>query len=95
MIYSVSAELYREAAARLMEAAGGSNYFSGTFSFPFGAAECCLTGSVIVYRRRESLPEGVCERIVDLVPVWWEFHTTVAGDEVTNDFSFRELRNGL
>lgn len=95
MIYSVSSELYLEAAARLTEHIGGSNYFSGTFSFPFDGSECRFTGSVIVYRRCESLPEGACERITDLVPVWWEFHTFSDGVEVLNDFSFNQLRASL
>lgn len=58
MIYSVSSELYLEVAARLAEAVGGGSYFSGSLTFPFGDTECRLTASVIVYRRRERLPEG-------------------------------------
>lgn len=92
MMYSVSSELYLEAAARLSEAVGGCNYFSGTFSFPFGGTECRFTGSVIVYRRRMSLPEGDRDVVADLVPVWWEFHTYAEGEEVLNDFSFGSLR---
>lgn len=95
MMYSVSSELYLEAAARLKDAVGGSNYFSGTLAFPFGDAACRLTGSVIVYRQVESLPEGDRERIVDLVPVWWEFRTSIDGQEFLNDFSFGELRTCL
>lgn len=92
MIYSVSPELYLEAAARLHEAIGEGSYFSGSLAFAFGDAECRLTASVIVYRRRERLPEGDRDAIADLVPVWWEFHTAVAGEEVPNDFSFSDLR---
>ena len=92
MIYSVSSELYLEVAARLLEAVGDSSYFSGSLSFPFGDAECRLTTSVIVYRRRERLPEGDRDAVVDLVPVWWEFHTTGEGGEVLNDFSFADLK---
>ena len=58
MMYSVSSELYLEVAARLAEAIGGGSYFSGSLTFPFGDMECRLTASVIVYRRRERLPEG-------------------------------------
>ena len=47
---------------------------------------------MIVYRRRERLPEGDRDAIADLVPVWWEFHTAVNGGEVLNDFSFSEVR---
>ncbi len=40
-----------------------------------------------------SLPEGDEERIADLVPVWWEFHTVAPEGEVLNDFSFNVLRD--
>lgn len=93
MMYSVSPELYLETASRLTEAVGPASYFSGSFAFLHGGTECRFTGSVIVYRQRESLPEGACERIADFVPVWWEFHTRVDEQEVLNDFSFDELRS--
>ncbi|MBS4766257.1 hypothetical protein KG007_08550 [Alistipes sp. kh20] len=92
MMYSVSSELYLEVAARLAEAVGGESYFSGSLVFPFGDMECRLTASVIVYRRRERLPEGDRDAIADLVPVWWEFHTAGDCGEVLNDFSFAGLR---
>ena len=78
MMYSVSSELYLEVAARLAEA--------------IGDMECRLTASVIVYRRRERLPEGDRDAIADLVPVWWEFHTVGSDGEALNDFSFSEVR---
>lgn len=92
MIYSVSSELYLEAASRLLDAIGAGSYFSGSLTFPFGDTECRLTASVIVYRQCESLPEGDREVISDLVPVWWEFHTTETCGEVPNDFSFSGLK---
>ena len=92
MMYSVSSELYLEVAARLAEAIGGGSYFSGSLTFPFGDMECRLTASVIVYRRREQLPEGDRDAIADLVPGWWEFHTVGSDGEALNDFSFSEVR---
>ena len=90
-MYSVSSELYLEVAARLAEAIGGRSYFSGSLTFPFGDMECRLTASVIVYRRRERLPEatgtrcGPGSRLVGVSPS--------AGDgEALNDFSFSEVR---
>ena len=91
-MYSVSPELYHEAAARLSDAIDGGNYFSGSLAFRFGDTDCRLTASVIGYRGRLSLPEGVQHPVTDLVPVWWEFHTTQAGGEVLNDFDFSELK---
>lgn len=95
MMYSVSSELYLEVAARLAEAIGGGSYFSGSLAFPFGDMECRLTASLIVYRQRERFLEGDRDAIADLVPVWWEFHTTGDGGEVLNDFSFACLRTYL
>lgn len=92
MSYSVSSALYRETAARLADAIDGGSYFSGSVRFDFDGMSCCLRASVIVYRRRESLPEGEFRPIVDLVPVWWEFHTVGEAGEVLNDFSFSELK---
>lgn len=92
MSYSVSSALYREAAARLADAIDGGSYFSGSVRFDFDGMSCCLRASVIVYRRRESLPEGEFRPIADLVPVWWEFHTVGEAGEVLNDFSFSELK---
>ena len=57
-MYSVSPELYHEAAARLSDAIDGGNYFSGSLAFRFGDTDCRLTASVIVYRGRLSLPDG-------------------------------------
>ena len=101
-MYSVSPELYHEAAARLSDAIDGGDYFSwliicfvyfsGSLAFRFGDTDCRLTASVIVYRGRLSLPEGGQHPVTDLVPVWWEFHTTQAGGEVLNDFDFSELK---
>ena len=51
-----------------------------------------LTASVIVCRRRESLPEGDVDAVADLVPVWWEFRTADGEGEVANDFSFSEMK---
>jgi len=92
MMYSVSGVCRGGGAARRAGAVGGGSYFSGSLTFPFGDMECRLTASVIVYRRRERLPEGDRDAIADLVPVWWEFHTVGSDGEALNDFSFSEVR---
>ena len=90
-MYYVSPELYLETAARLRDAIGDENYFSGAIEFLFGDLICRLTVSVIVYRSRISLPEGAFRPVTGLVPVWWEFHTTGEAGEMLNDFDFSEL----
>ncbi|MDE7005913.1 MAG: hypothetical protein K2O82_05255 [Alistipes sp.] len=94
-MYSVSSELYGQVAASLAEAIGASNYFSGSVDAAADGVAWRLTASVIVYRRRVSLPEGEEDAIVDLVPVWWEFHTVAPDGEMLNDFSFDDLRNAI
>ncbi|WP_418992288.1 hypothetical protein [Alistipes sp.] len=94
-MYSVSPALYREVVSRLADAIDAKNYFSGSLAFPFAAWECRLTASVIVYRECIRRPDGDQERISDLVPVWWEFHTVSDEGEVLNDFAFSELRRYL
>lgn len=78
MMYSVSSELYLEVAARLAEAIGGGSYFSGSLTFPFGDMECRLTASVIVYRRREQLPEGDGTRLRTWFPSGGSFTPSAA-----------------
>ena len=60
-------------------------------TFDFGGVACRLTASVIVYRSRTRYPEGDRDEIADLVPVWWEFHTSDDGGEFLNDFSFSRV----
>lgn len=95
MIYPVTHDLYRETARRLCDAIGASNYFSGSLLFTEGDMDCRLTTSVIVYRRTVLAPDGVSCPIDDLIPVWWEFHTCDASGEISNDFSFNEMKTYL
>lgn len=91
-MYAISSNLYLELATRLVENAGQSGYYSDTFEFEYGDLFCSMTLSVVVYHQSQP-DEGysLCA-VTDMIPVWWEFHTFVDGDEVLNDFSFNELR---
>lgn len=95
MTYPIISELYDIVAHRLLDEIGGGSFYSGSFTFGYGSRECRFVATVIVYRHAEQMPEGQCERIDDLVPVWWEFHTTDAEGEHPNDFSFTELKEHL
>ena len=95
MIFTISTQLYAEVIARLKEKIGAKGYFSGSLSFDHEGVFCRLVVSCFVYRREVRMPEGAHEAIVDLVPVWWEFHTADENGELLNDFSFDELRTLL
>lgn len=94
-MFNVSSQLYEELAARLRDAIAHDNYFSGSIAFPFDNADCKLTASLVIYRRRLELPDGLFDTIADVVPVWWEFSTVRDGVTLLNDFSFSELKEFL
>ncbi len=94
-MYDILPELYREVAAEIIERADGRDYYSGLFDMEWNGVECHMVLSVVVYRSQRRYPEGVVSIISDMVPVWWEFHTYIEGEEVLNNFSFNELREYL
>lgn len=94
-MYHILPELYDLTTERLLERIDRAEYFSGSVDFDYGDVECRLTASLIVYRRREVFPEGEFYTVFDLSPVWWEFHTTIDGEERLNDFQFTEIRGRL
>ena len=92
MTYSIIPELYGIVARKLLDEIGEKSLYSGSFSFDYGSKKCRFESSIVVYRSKECLPEGDADRIDDLVPVWWEFHTVGSDGEALNDFSFSEVR---
>lgn len=94
-MYEITSRLYEETAQRLCDAIGGGNYFSGSIEFLFDDIECRLTATAIVYRSRIEMPEGSGMKIDDIVPVWWEFHTSGDDGEMLNDFSFAALKEHI
>ncbi|MBO5717029.1 MAG: hypothetical protein J6R50_02780 [Alistipes sp.] len=90
-MYSISHQLYLEVWGRLMSAIGRKEYFSGSVTCIVEDTECRLTCTLIVVRNHDRESEGRMAEIEKIIPVWWEFHTTIGGQELLNDFSFREL----
>ncbi len=88
----ITIDLYHTIAARLREEIATSEWFNGSIAITIGDLDCRLVLTAIVYRRDELLPEGPRRPVDDVVPVWWEFHTTDASGPVPNNFSFSELK---
>ncbi len=84
----ISSQIYEKTAQQLCDEMGDLSYFSGTFEFVHEDTECRMVASLIIYHRQIEMPEGVQTLISDIVPVWWEFHTIIAGEEHVNDFDF-------
>lgn len=91
-MYNISPQIYEKAAKKLCDQVGSGSYFSGTINFTHEEVECRMTLSLIIYHKRVEMPEGTLESIEDLVPVWWEFHTEIGGEEFLNDFDFATLK---
>ena len=91
-MYEISSQIYEKTAEKLCNLVGGNGYFSGTLEFSHEDIECRMVASLIIYRKRVEMPEGLFDVIDDIVPVWWEFHTVIDGEELINDFDFARLK---
>ena len=91
-MYKISSTIYEKAAQKLCDQVGSNGYFSGTITFTHEEVECRMVVSLIIYHKRVEMPEGTLESIEDLVPVWWEFHTEINGEELLNDFDFATIK---
>lgn len=93
---NVDAETYNEIAVKLKEAIGDTSFFNGSIDTDRENIYSTLTATLIVYHTDESYPEGNFHAISDIVPVWWEYSTTLAGEgELLNDFCFYRLKEAF
>lgn len=91
-MFTVSPVVYGKVAEMICGRIGRSDYLSENLEFELEGVSCRMLFSAVVYRRHTYLPDAEYDELSDLVPVWWEFHTTIDGVELLNDFSFNELR---
>ncbi len=95
-MYTISDELYIEVAERFRSRFCGSDYASGVIEFDFADEVWCrMVVTAIIHRQRDRRDDGDVWLTSDVIPVWWEFHTTLDEGEVINDFSFNTLREYL
>jgi hypothetical protein len=90
-MYTISHQLYLEVAERLVGAIGSKTYFSGVVTFTHVEVDCRLVCTLFIERTANTHLEGNRAAITKIIPVWWEFHTTIGSEELLNDFSFKEL----
>lgn len=86
---------YDRVAEILRDAIGEREFFSGSVEYECDRFSSSLTATLLVYRTPGGYAAGNAARqIDDVVPVWWEFSTTVCdGTATLNDFGFGELRD--
>ena len=91
-MYTISSKLYHQLAVHLVEQVGERGYYSGRFEFEFEGVWCEMILSAVVYRQNKPDEWASVCAVEDMIPVWWEFHTYMDGEEMLNDLSFNELR---
>ncbi|MBR2501632.1 MAG: hypothetical protein IKB68_04040 [Rikenellaceae bacterium] len=91
---NITSDIYRLVADRLRDAVGEAEFFSGTIAVATDV-DYTLRATLLIYRRTVSDVSGSWRAISDVVPVWWEFHSTTNEGELLNDFDFAELRREL
>lgn len=92
MMYHITPELYHDVALRLCDAIDGDSYYAGSITFSTDEIDYRLTLSIIIHRSSDSSEIKNLNSIVDIIPVWWEFHTYNSTGEIINDFSFSDLK---
>lgn len=88
----VQPHIYQALAEALSERIADRSYIScATIDVEDGELLFRLHIDAIIYRREESLPEGVFEVVSKVVPVWWELHSFRGDVEVCNDATFEQI----
>lgn len=88
---NIEPRTYSLVAERLHDAIGSADFYSGTIAVSDAEFDYQLQATLIVYRRSGE-PDSSRRPITDLVPVWWEFHSSDTDGERLNDFDFALLR---
>lgn len=92
---NITDQTYRLVCDRLHDAIGSSDFYSGKISVSDADFDYELRATLIVYRRETGDRNDTDRPITDLVPVWWEFHSSDADGERLNDFDFAVLRAAM
>lgn len=92
-MYEIQSQIYEKTAQRLSDAMGDECFFSGSIEFTDEDVECRMLVTVMAYHRNADGADGGYKVIDDLVPIWWEFHTFIDGQECINDFDFGILKS--
>lgn len=90
----ISHQEYQRVADTLAPHLHSTDFYAGRTECTHNGYTSELIATLIVYRQPLHNTDLPTERhVIDVVPVWWEFHTYCPdGNEVLNDFSFSQLK---
>lgn len=85
---TVNEQMYDEIASLLRNKIGGNNFFNGTIEYDTDEFYSGLTCTLIICRDSE-------ERMLSVLPVWWEYHLYLNDGENQNDFDWNKFSEYL
>ncbi len=88
---AISTSVYAALAARLTDEIGGANYYNGSIEADFGEVNATFRATLIVYHHTPMHPADQSP-VRDIVPVWWQFDTSLPEGAALNDFDWYELK---
>lgn len=92
-MFQITTQIYNRIAVELQNHTNHTNIFSGNIEFVSNdGIEVRFVATIIPYYHREEFPEGIVDILYNIIPVWWELHTTTSEGELLNDFDFETLK---
>lgn len=90
--YEVENSVYEALAQRIFDKLSG-NYLNTVIELVDGDVEITFKITAVAYYRKNGDVSGDWEELTDLVPIWWECHTYLYGNEIINNVSFNVLKD--
>ncbi|MFI3303580.1 MAG: hypothetical protein SNF68_02765 [Rikenellaceae bacterium] len=91
-MYKISPNLYTQLANELFESITSLSFYTGVIEFEYDDTDIRFVSTLIPYFRPEFGNETTEYILYDIIPVWWEIHTTTLDGEEINDFDFTTFK---
>lgn len=85
-------KIYEKLTKLLIDKLEVSDFYSDITRFDVESMEYHFSATLMIYRKKVQYPEGEELEICDIVPIWWEFHSSSEDGEQLNDFDFAILK---
>ncbi len=89
---TINPTLYERLAELLVEKIEFRTYYSDIITLEDQIADYSFSATLMLYLRDEEYCGSNESVITDIVPIWWEFHSTTEDGEQLNDFDFKILK---
>ncbi len=87
--------LYERLGTLLLDEVDSKEYYSGDILFEDDQFDYTFNSTLLLRYAEHDYPEGITTELVDIQPIWWEFHSVGEDGEVLNDFDFTLLKRAV